>query len=458
MINGYDLAWGALLAAGAPVWLVLPKARRKVLRALSERMGRGVARDVSAGPAVMIHAVSLGEIDATRALVRMLAEARPDLRFVVSTTTDTGYDRGRQLYGADPNVTLIRYPLDFSAAVSRVLDGVRPDLVVLMELEVWPNFLRHCERRGIPVVLVNGRLTDPSYRNYRRGKLLVAPMFRRLAAVCAQDETYAMWFVDLGAPPDRVRVTGTMKFDTAPPAGAVEGTRELAERVGLRPGAEPIWVCGSTGPGEEALITAAYRNLLPRFPGLRLAIVPRHPERFDEAADLIARAGFQVVRRSAPDAADSAPSTQHPALPRVVLGDTTGELTKFYSLADVVFVGRTLVDLGPRQRGSNMIEPAALAKPVIVGPWTQNFADAMRHFRAAEAVKVVEDGPSLEAAVATILSSPAEAAAMARRAQEVVRHEQGATARNVEVILKQLKEKGERQGAKTARAGRERQM
>src|SRR5688500_4513791 len=144
-----------------------------------------------------------------------------------------------------------------------------------------------------------------------------------------------------------------MIFDTAPPAGAVEGTRELAGLVGLRPGAEPIWVCGSTGPGEEALVTAAYRNLLPRFPALRLAIVPRHPERFDEAADLIARAGFQVVRRSASGAASSAPSSQHSALPPVVLGDTTGELTKFYSLADVVFVGRTLVDLGPRQRGSN---------------------------------------------------------------------------------------------------------
>ena len=178
-----------------------------------------------------------------------------------------------------------------------------------------------------------------------------------------------------------------------------------------------------------------------------------------DAPDLIARAGFQAVRRSARGSASSAPhpapSTQHSALPPVVLGDTTGELTKFYSLADVVFVGRTLVDLGPRQRGSNMIEPAALAKPVIVGPWTQNFADAMRHFRAADAMTVVEDGPSLEAAVATVLSSPAEAAAMARRAQEVVRREQGATARNVEVILGLLAKRGtemqppRRRGAET---------
>ena len=439
MINGYDIAWGALLGVSAPFWLLHRKARRKVGRALSERMGRGVSRDVSGGSAVMIHAVSLGEIDATRALVRMLAAARPGLRFVVSTTTDTGFARGRELYGDDPNVTLIRYPLDFSPAITRVLDGVRPDVVVLMELEVWPNFLRHCQRRGIPVVLVNGRLTDASYRNYRRGKLLVAPMFRRLAAVCAQDETYAKWFVDLGAPPQGVSVTGTMKFDTAPPGDDVPGATDLAAAVGLRPGQaqgqERVWVCGSTGPGEERIVLRAYASLRVQFPDLRLVIVPRHPERFDEVADLVEKQErLPLLRRSAPGAGEW-------GLPPVILGDTTGELTKFYSVADVVFVGRTLVDLGPRQRGSNMIEPAALARPVVVGPFTQNFADAMRHFRAAGSVKVLPDGPSLERAVADILSAPAEAAAMGKRAQEVVRRQQGATARNVEVILRELEKK-----------------
>ena len=438
VINGYDIAWGALVGASAPVWLLVPKARRKVLRALSERMGRGVSRDVSAGPAVMVHAVSLGEIDATRALVQQLAHARPGLRFVISTTTDTGSARARELYGTDPKVTLIRYPLDFSAAIARVLDGLRPDLVVLMELEVWPNFLRHSERRNIPVVLVNGRLTESSYRNYRRGKPLVAPMFRRLAAVCAQDETYAKWFVDLGAPPTRVRVTGTMKFDTAPPPGDVAGAAELAAAVGLPPGAGPVWVCGSTGPGEEEQVLAAYAGLRGRFPGLRLVVVPRHPERFDEVADLVRRKGLALVRRSAPSSPAAGATSGATSDPPVILGDTTGELTKFYSLADVVFVGRTLLDLGPRQRGSNMIEPAALAKPVVVGPWTQNFTDAMRHFRAAGAIKVVEDGPALERALADVLAAPAESTAMGRRAQEVVRHQQGATARNVAVILGHL--------------------
>src|SRR5206468_12642586 len=209
---------------------------------------------------------------------------------------DTGSARALELYGTDPRVTLIRYPLDFSAAIERVLDGVRPALVVLMELEVWPNFLRHCERRNIPVILVNGRLTESSYRNYRRGRLIVAPMFRRLAAVCAQDETYAKWFVDLRAPPHRVRVTGTMKFDTAPPPGDVPGATELADALGLRPGAERIWVCGSTGPGEEEIVLREYAAVRTRFPDPRLVLVPRHPDRFNEVAGLIERSGLGLIR------------------------------------------------------------------------------------------------------------------------------------------------------------------
>ena len=427
MINGYDIAWGTILALGAPVWLIHPRLRTKLRRALSERTGRGISRD-TASPAVMVHAVSLGEINATRALVRMLADARPDLHFIVSTTTDTGFARGRELYGADPKVTLIRYPLDFSGPVSRVLDHLRPDLVVLMELEVWPNFLFHCERRNIPVLLVNGRLTESSYRHYRLGRPLVRRMFRRLAAVCAQDEAYAQRFIRLGAPPDRVRVTGTMKFDNAPVADRIDGADELARAVGLRPGAEKIWVCGSTGPGEEDLILERYQAL---DPSPRLVIVPRHPERFDEVGQLIVRRGLPVLRRSRPTLVAGG----HPP---IVLGDTMGELRKFYSLADVVFVGRTLVDLGPRQRGSDMIEPAALAKPVIVGPYTHNFAEAMNRLTQVSGVRAIADADQLARAVNEMLADPAGASAMGERAREVVRREQGATARHVDVILRQL--------------------
>ena len=224
-----------------------------------------------------------------------------------------------------------------------------------------------------------------------------------------------------------MRVTGTMKFDTALVADRAPGDAALAAAVGLA-GDAPVWVCGSTGPGEEPLVLDAYAELLRRFPDLRLVIVPRHPQRFDAVAELIA-SRYPTFRRSTGRSTGSRP---------VILGDTMGELRMFYSVATVVFVGRSLVDLGHRQRGSDLIEPAALAKPVVVGPWTQNFADAVRAFRAAGAVAEVADGAGLVRAVRGWLADPLEAAAVGRRAQDVVRRSRGATARHVAAILEVL--------------------
>ena len=439
MINIYDIAYLLGGLASAPFWLAHPGARRKVFKALRERVGNCPPR-MGNGPALMIHAVSVGELNAARAMVRALAEERPDLRLIISASTDTGFARGRELYGTDDRVTLIRYPLDFTNAVNRVLDAARPDLVVLMELEVWPNFVRQCQRRGIPVVLVNGRLTARSFRRYRLAGPLVRRTFQRLAFVGAQEDSYAQRFIALGVPPERVQVTGTMKWDTAQVSGAVEGAADLAASVGLRPGQEPTWVCGSTGPGEEKLLLDSYRKLLATFPDLRLVLVPRKPERFEEVAILTRESGAELVRRS---------STQRPdfklqiancklQIPPIVLGDTMGELRKFYELADVVFVGRTLVDLGPRQHGSDMIEPAALAKPVIVGPYTGNFAEVMNRFRASDAVREVATIGELRVQVSNLLADRHDASALGQRAQGVVRRCQGATALHVAVILKEL--------------------
>ncbi|WP_428938689.1 3-deoxy-D-manno-octulosonic acid transferase [Fontivita pretiosa] len=432
MINFYDIAYGLGVAVSAPYWVIKPSARSKVLSAFSQRMG-DVARRQSDATAVMIHAVSVGEINATRALVHELRLRRRDLHIIISTTTRTGYQRAQELYGAAPHVTLIRYPLDFTPAVTRVLDSLRPSLVVLMELEVWPNFMQQCRKRNIPVILANGRLTSSSFRRYRLVRPIAASMFSRLAMVCAQDETYAGRFEALGVPRDRILVTGTMKFDTAQVADSVSGDATLAWALGLNRGAEPIWVCGSTGPGEEQIILREYRNLLATFRRLRLVIVPRKPERFDEVAALIEQFRFTCLRRSR-----NLPPPIDPPVPPVILGDTMGELRKFYSIADIVFVGRSLVDLGPRQHGSDMIEPAALAKPIIVGPHTGNFEQPMRLLKAADAVLEVVDGESLNQAVRVLISTPAEAKAMGRRAQQVVRAARGATQRHVEVILNAL--------------------
>ena len=429
MLNAYDIAYGLGVGLASPFWLAKPSARRKVLGAFRQRMGNVTPRD-HAHPAILLHAVSLGEVNATTALVRMLREQRPDLHYIISTTTQTGWDRARQLYGNDADATIIRYPLDFSHAVERVLDALHPALVVLMELEVWPNFLGRCKQRGIPVILANGRLTTRSFSRYKLIRPVAASMFRRLDRLCVQDETYAQRFIDLGAPPQRVAITGTMKFDSALIADRVEGDDALARAIGLRPSPDPVWVCGSTGPGEEEIILRQYRELLKRFSRLRLVIVPRKPERFDDVAQLIESFRFRVLRRSRRETFPA-----DPPIPPVILGDTMGELRTFYSLATIVFVGRSLVDLGSRQHGSDMIEPAALAKPIIVGPFTANFAGAVRKLQAAEALLEADDGPSLGESVRVLLHTPTEAVAMGRRAQEVVRREQGATGRHVEAIL-----------------------
>lgn len=445
-MNLFDLAYGLGIGVTAPAWLLVPKWRRKVFEARRNRMAHEPGRQTS-HPAVMIHAVSVGELNATPAMVSMLEQARPELRFIISTTTQTGFDRANELYGNNPKISVIRFPIDFSAAVRRLLDSQRPTAIVLLELEVWPNFMRACAHHEIPVILVNGRLTRGSYRGYRMIGPISKPMFRQLAAVCAQEQLYADRFEKLGAVADHVRVTGAMKFDTAQIADRIAGDEQLAKEVGLRPGTETVWVCGSTGPGEEPIVLDAYGELLKTRAGLRLVIVPRKPERFDEVAELIRSRGYMLIRRSTNRG--SKLQTQEPTVakadaPPIVLGDTMGELRKFYSLGDVIFVGRTLVDLGQKQHGSDMIEPAALAKPVIVGPFTGNFTEVMNRFREAAAMREVhpaKEAPAqqlLRDAVMEILTSPDKGAAMGRAAQEVVRNNQGATARNVETILTYL--------------------
>ncbi len=426
-MNLYDIAYGLLILVAAPFWLTVPAARRKVLEAAANRMGKISPRRED-GPAVLIHAVSLGEINATVALVKLLLAQRNDLHVVVSTTTETGHARGMVLYGSEARISVIRFPVDFSWAVRRLLNAVKPSLVVLMELELWPNFLRQCQKRRIPVLLMNGRMTTSTYQRYRRIRPIVAGMLRRLNTVCAQDEDYARRFVELGSPPDRTRVTGTMKFDTANVSDHVEGDLELSTQLGLMPG-EIIWLCGSTGPGEEEILLRIYRDLLAQFPQLRLIIVPRKPERFDEVAGPIQQAGFGLLRRSEKKIGEAG---------AVILGDTMGELRRFYSLADVVFVGRSLVDLGSRQHGSDMIEPAALAKPIVVGPWTGNFADAMNRFRAAGAIAEVRSESELRQTLERWLNDRAGAMEIGRRAQEVVRNNQGATQRHAKIVLDAL--------------------
>lgn len=390
---------------------------------------------------IWIHGVSLGEVNATPRLAEALHERLPQAEIVFSTTTDTGYARAVQLYGAD---RVFRFPLDFSLIVSRVLRRLSPSMIVLVELEVWFNLVRMATGRGIPVVVVNGRLTPRSAGRLRRLGPATKWMFRDLVWVGAQDEAIASRFHSLGVPADRVEVTSSLKWDSAAVTDEVEGADALACALGIDR-CRPLWVCGSTGPGEETMILDAYRRLLDdwsylargvqagsaeksKTAGPILAIVPRKPERFDEVARIIERAGFECVRRSECD--DGAELTPKPGLV-VLLGDTMGELRKFYSLADVVFVGRTLVPLG----GSDPMEVAALGKPVVTGPHTENFQLPVEALRKAAAICTVGSASALPTAIGAFLQDGAVAAEMGSRAREVVISNQGATKRTVDAVV-----------------------
>ncbi len=426
---------------------------RKNRRGWRERFG-GVPRFEPGRQRVWIHAVSLGEINATPRLVSELRTAVPDLDIVFSTTTDTGFERGVKLYGAE---RVFRFPLDFSPVIRRALDRIRPAMIVLVELEVWYNLVTQADRRGIPVVVVNGRLTQRSASRLGRFGAVVKPMFARLAWVGAQDQAIADRFMQLGVSAPRIDVTSSMKWDTAEVADRVGGADELAVECGLGDGL-PLWVCGSTGPGEESILLDAYRRLTERGVGLRLVLVPRKPERFDEVYRLICDRGHRCVRRSevasAPRAGrngahDRPAAVDHEPTDRaVILGDTMGELRRFYSLADVVLVGRSLVPMG----GSDPIEVAALGKPVLVGPYMDNFREPIDALVGQDAVVRVRPEPDdVAEATARLLADRDAAGAMGVRARTVVLQRQGATRRTADRLLAILRDVDKDASSRAAR-------
>ena len=345
-----------------------------------------------------------------REFVPLLAERA---EVVVAASTDTGIARARELF-ADRHL-VVRYPLDASGAVRRFLDAVRPDAVALVELELWPNFVRECVRRGIPVGVVNGRLSDRSFKGYRRIRPFIGGSFRALAFAGVQDETYAERFRAMGTPGDRVHVTGSMKFDSAR-VGEPRGADDFARSMGIDR-ARPLIVAGSTGPGEEAMLRAACERA---FHGehVQLLCAPRKPERFDEAAAALPG----CVRRSRPGAPADNP-------PRWFLLDTIGELRSAYALADLVVVGRTLFDL----YGSDPLEPAALGKPVLIGPRVDDFRSVVEALEHAGAI-VRTNVERLGADLAALLGDADRRAELARRARACVEANLGASRRNARLV------------------------
>ncbi|MEI7967415.1 MAG: lipid IV(A) 3-deoxy-D-manno-octulosonic acid transferase [Betaproteobacteria bacterium] len=379
---------------------------------VGERFGRYGGSAPGAGPSVWIHAVSVGETRAAQPLVKAIRARHPGLRIVMTHTTPTGRETGDQLFG--DAVERIYLPYDLPFAVAAFLDRYRPVAGVLMETELWPNLLQAARRRGVPVALVNARLSERSARGYRRVARLTRMALECLAGVAAQTAADAERLVALGA--RGVTITGSMKFDIAPPDSAVALGRVLRERFGA---ARAVLVAASTREGEEALLIPALAGLPA---GTLTVLVPRHPQRFDEVAGLLAGAGVPFERRSAETPV--APGT------RVVLGDSMGELFAYYAAADVAFVGGSLLPLG----GQNLIEACAMGTPVLVGPHTFNFQDITAEARRTGAAREVPDAAALVATVADLLAQPEERRRMGEAGRAFATAHRGATDRVMDML------------------------
>ena len=372
------------------------------------------------GPVLWLHAVSVGEVRAAAPLVQALQAEYPDHQLLVTCMTAAGRDAVKQLYGE--SVLAAWLPYDFPGALRRFLEHFRPRLVVLMETELWPNLLAACREYGVPVVLANARMSEKSARGYARWPGLSRPAIASLAAVCAQSAEDAARLGALGAP--RVVVTGNLKFETEPPAD------KLAEGQAFRAalGARKVLLLASTREGEEALLLDA----LECVPGeALLAIVPRHPRRFDEVAALAAGRGLSVARRSRHEA----PGPQH----RIWLGDTMGEMAFYYSAADVAVIGGSLQPLG----GQNLIEALACGTPVVLGPSVFNFAEAARLAIDAPAAVQVSGAAEAMRVAAELLADDARRGTMAQAGRALCAAHRGATGRHLEVLKGLLENRGQ---------------
>jgi 3-deoxy-D-manno-octulosonic-acid transferase len=407
----YDALWLLGFVLGLPVWIVRAIADPGFRRMSVERLRAGAPLK-KRGKRVLIHAVSVGEVKAAQALVRELAASRPDLDLVVSSTTNAGMETARKTFSGR---SVVRFPFDVSPLASSFLARVAPDLVVLVELEIWPNFMRAARRRGIPVAVVNGRATERSVRSWKRVGAGFAG-FGRLALACVQDDVYARRFADLGVPRDRIVVTGNVKADGIRTGASAPGD-ELRRLLGPRDGQRTL-VGGSTHDPEERLLAAAAGDA-------RLVLVPRHLERVGSLVRDLGRIGRDPQLLSKLRAGE-APDPSRPAIV-----DTMGELERVYALADVAFVGGTFTDRG----GQNVLEPAAQGKPVVHGPNVWNFAQEAALLEAAGASRRVEDESGLERALAEILGDPAVRDRMSKAGIAAVERQKGATSRTVAALL-----------------------
>jgi 3-deoxy-D-manno-octulosonic-acid transferase len=421
-----DALYAALTVALAPyavARVVRDRKTRSRWRAYARDLATRFSRRTPRGGAprcAWIHGVSVGEVKAAAALVRRLELGWPETEVVISVTTDTGRRVARDLY---PRHRVEFFPPDFSWVVRDAFRALKPDLVLLMESEFWPNFLWCAAERGVPVALVNGRLSAGSAARFARVGALAQPLLGSLASVCTQTEEYARRFLGLGLAPERVRVTGNMKLDNIPLQRSEPWGEDLRRVLAPEPG-RAVLVAGSTHPGEET----ALARMLGRFTGsglpVTLVLAPRHPGRAADVVRELTELGLGVFLRS------QAGGRPPPQPDDVRLLDTVGELEQAYALADAVFVGGTLVAHG----GQNMMEPASQGRAVVVGPSVHNFRSEVEMLSGAGGITVARDAAGVEATLRAWLLDPASARAQGDRARSVLQANKGATERTLAVL------------------------
>lgn len=416
----YNCFYLAALLIGLPYLAVKFVTQERFRAGLVQRCG-WVPPRTGDKPCLWLHGVSVGELLAASRFLALYRAAHPDWEVVVTTTTLAGYKVARQQYG---DLKVFYYPIDFSFVVNRVFRRIRPSLVVLIELELWPNFLLAARRRGIPVALVNGRISDRSFRGYRVWRRLMGRPFGQISLFCVQNKKYAARLRALGVPRDDVVVTGTMKYDTIVTEGMDDLKQRMLETLRIQRGST-VLICGSTHPPEERILLNVSKHLVESFPGLVLVLAPRRPERIDEVESEIRNAGFRSVRKST-----LTPSCALLEEGDVLLVDTMGELSQIYSAADVVFVGGTLIPHG----GQNMMEPAGLGKAVLFGESVRNFQDSVDLLMEHDAAVMVEDGDHLLRELETLLADDGKVSEMGQRAQELIRSNQGASRHSLDIV------------------------
>lgn len=389
--------------------ITVPKYRGGMTQKLG-RLRKGVLKVIKGSRPIWIHAVSVGEVMAAHPLIRELKKKYPHRKLILSTVTVTGnYTARRRVPEAD---AVFYFPFDFPCIVRRVIQGINPQIVLVAETELWPNFFRELKRAGIPSAVINGRISPSSHRNYRKFNTFFSQVFANVTLFCMQSEADAIRIKDLGADPDKVMVTGNLKFDQKLPVNT-------SAPVSIASGKKVI-TAGSTHRGEEAALLDVFKQLRQKYPELLLIIAPRHPERFDEVEGLISKAGYDCQRRT----------KLHGPVKDVLLLDTIGELRSFYSLCDIAFIGGSLVKVG----GHNLLEPAAMKKPVIFSRYMFNFKEISEALLSAGGGVMVKDKTELYIQIDKLLSDKELSRSMGEKAFSVIEMNSGAARKTIDAV------------------------